>query len=78
MVGATIMPSGFWVGPSSVLCLLCNGVAAVKLDDLPHCARCGRSYCPRCVALGEASLCCTGDHGDCPLRLASPDPPATA
>jgi hypothetical protein len=72
------MPCGFWVGPSSVLCLLCNGVAAGKLDDVAHCARCGSGYCRNCVALGETSLSCAGDPADCPLRLAPPDPPAPA
>jgi hypothetical protein len=41
MVGATMISTGFWAGPSSVLGLRCNGVVAGKLDNLPHRTRCG-------------------------------------
>lgn len=74
MAEATIMPTGFWVSPASVLCLLCNSVIAQSLDDVPHCGRCGRGFCQNCAVLREESLRCAGDPADCPLRLPARDP----
>jgi hypothetical protein len=77
-MAGTIMPIGFRINPWSVFCLVCKGEAARSLDALPHCARCGGSYCQNCMTRGEPSLRCAGDPDNCPLGLHAPDPPAAA
>ena len=72
------MPIGFKILPGSVFCLICNRLAAMYLDTLPRCPRCGSSYCQNCMIKGEPSLRCADDAAACPLNLHAPDPPSAA
>lgn len=67
----TIMPIGYRKDShsESVFCMICGSDAAKSWDSLPHCARCGSSYCPACMTAKEPSLQCGGDATECDLRL---------
>lgn len=60
-----IMPVGYRSdqNPRQVVCGVCGRVAAVTIEDLPHCSRCGGSYCRHCLSDHEATLRCGGDEG---------------
>jgi hypothetical protein len=73
-----IMPVGFKIEPRAVTSMICSSTVAATLDVAPRCGRCGSTYCPTCVANGEASLRCPREADDCPMDLHSPEPPTAA